>query len=71
MDPWGCEIADSTIVSEFEDDFKPEKSDKLADSAEYIAVLGNDIVLYIFIAIIYLDIRLSEVILHIKIVHLM
>lgn len=71
MDPWGCEIADSTIVSEFEDDFKPEKSDKLADSAEYLAILGNDIVLCIFIAIIYLDIRLSEVILHIKIVHLM
>lgn len=66
MDPWGCEIADSTIVSEFEDDFKPEKSDKLADSAEYLAILGNDIVLYIFIAIIYLDIRLSEVILHNK-----
>lgn len=39
MDPWGCEIADSTIVSEFEDDFKPEKSDKLADSAEYLAIL--------------------------------
>lgn len=41
MDPWGCEIGDSTVVSEFEDDFKPEKSDKLADSAEYLAILGK------------------------------
>lgn len=41
MDPWGCQITSAAIVSEFEDNFKPELSDKLADSAEYLAVLGN------------------------------
>lgn len=39
MDPWGNETKSSPVPSEFEDNFKPEKDDKLADSAEYIAAL--------------------------------
>ncbi|CAH2246194.1 uncharacterized protein LOC120630789 isoform X1 [Pararge aegeria] len=39
MDPWGCQNINKSTVPEFEDNFKPEKSDKLADSAEYLAIL--------------------------------
>ncbi|KAL0822040.1 hypothetical protein ABMA28_005412 [Loxostege sticticalis] len=40
MDPWGCKVESSVAVSEFEDNFKPsQESTKLADSAEYLAVL--------------------------------
>lgn len=40
MDPWGSEVKHSEPVSEFEDNFKPStQSEKLADSAEYLAVL--------------------------------
>lgn len=42
MDPWGCKVESSVAVSEFEDNFKPsQESTKLADSAEYLAVLGK------------------------------
>lgn len=44
MDPWGNETKSSPVPSEFEDNFKPEKDNKLADSAEYIAALGNNII---------------------------
>ncbi|XP_073962150.1 uncharacterized protein [Choristoneura fumiferana] len=41
MDPWGSDIAEKAVVSpKFEDDFKPApESDKLSDSAEYLAIL--------------------------------
>lgn len=42
MDPWGSETKNIKILSEFEDNFKPSaQSEKLADSAEYLAVLGK------------------------------
>lgn len=43
MDPWGSEIANSAdVTSKFEDDFTPDaEPQKLADSAEYLAILGN------------------------------
>lgn len=42
MDPWGSEVKTAEPVSEFEDNFKPSaQSEKLADSAEYLAVLGE------------------------------
>jgi hypothetical protein len=42
MDPWGCIVETSDVVSKFEDDFNTrQESDKLADSAEYLAILGN------------------------------
>lgn len=44
MDPWGKETTNSPVPSEFEDNFKPATDDKLADSAEYIAALGNNII---------------------------
>lgn len=41
MDPWGNQTINSSVTPEFEDNFIPVKDDKLADSAEYLAVLGN------------------------------
>lgn len=43
MDPWGSEIVDSAkVASKFEDNFSPAVApEKLSDSAEYLAVLGN------------------------------
>lgn len=42
MDPWGSDIAEKAVISpKFEDDFTPApESDKLSDSAEYLAILG-------------------------------
>ncbi|XP_049876455.1 uncharacterized protein LOC126374046 [Pectinophora gossypiella] len=41
MDPWGSEVVETAEVApEFEDNFKPAvESEKLADSAEYLAIL--------------------------------
>lgn len=49
MDPWGCEIVKTAeVVTKFEDNFTPSTiSDKLSDSTEYLAVLGNYIYLYL------------------------
>lgn len=42
MDPWGCEAVETAIVPEFEDNFKPARDcNKLADSEEYLAILGD------------------------------
>lgn len=42
MDPWGSEVDKSVVVSEFEDNFKPTSvSEKLSDSEQYLAILGN------------------------------
>lgn len=43
MDPWGSEIVDTAEVApKFEDNFTPAvETEKLSDSAEYLAVLGN------------------------------
>lgn len=43
MDPWGSEIKKNIVVAaKFEDNFKPALDpDKLSDSAEYLAILGN------------------------------
>lgn len=47
MDPWGSEVESAAVESKFEDNFKPTpEPEKLADSAEYLAVLGK----YIFCA---------------------
>ncbi|KAF9803943.1 hypothetical protein SFRURICE_000481 [Spodoptera frugiperda] len=40
MDPWGSEIGNSEVQSEFEDNFKPTSvSEKLSDSEQYLAIL--------------------------------
>ncbi|XP_013195590.2 uncharacterized protein LOC106138848 [Amyelois transitella] len=40
MDPWGDKVQTTAVVSEFEDNFKPEPQvEKLSDSAEYLAIL--------------------------------
>ncbi|KAJ8712555.1 hypothetical protein PYW07_005397 [Mythimna separata] len=40
MDPWGSEVINSEVVSEFEDNFKPtSESEKLSDSEQYLAIL--------------------------------
>lgn len=42
MDPWGCEVESAVAVSKFEDDFAPpQEPEKLADSEEYLAILGT------------------------------
>lgn len=52
MDPWGIEVKNEAAGSEFEDDFKPELgSQKLNDSAEYLALLGR---LISFVIVMYL-----------------
>uniref|UniRef100_A0A2A4K8T9 Uncharacterized protein n=1 Tax=Heliothis virescens TaxID=7102 RepID=A0A2A4K8T9_HELVI len=40
MDPWGSEVDNSEVVSEFEDNFQPTSvSEKLSDSEQYLAIL--------------------------------
>ncbi|KAJ8715276.1 hypothetical protein PYW08_005257 [Mythimna loreyi] len=40
MDPWGSEVINSEVVSEFEDNFQPTtESEKLSDSEQYLAIL--------------------------------
>ncbi|PZC81080.1 hypothetical protein B5X24_HaOG213420 [Helicoverpa armigera] len=40
MDPWGSEVNNSEVVSEFEDNFQPPSvSEKLSDSEQYLAIL--------------------------------
>ncbi|KAH9640321.1 hypothetical protein HF086_001673 [Spodoptera exigua] len=40
MDPWGSEIGNSEVLSEFEDNFQPTSvSEKLSDSEQYLAIL--------------------------------
>lgn len=42
MDPWGNEVNSKEAESKFEDNFEPSaESQKLSDSAEYLAVLGK------------------------------
>lgn len=42
MDPWGSKVKNEEAESEFEDNFKPDlESQKLDDSAEYLALLGR------------------------------
>lgn len=48
MDPWGSAIVEETckISATFEDNFKVSTSfEKLPDSAQYLAVLGNSLLL--------------------------
>lgn len=48
MDPWGSEVENSDFVPEFEDNFKPtHEYEKLSDSEQYLAVLGNELLVFI------------------------
>lgn len=38
MDPWGSEVGNKGIISNFEDNFQPS-TEKLADSPQYLALL--------------------------------
>lgn len=42
MDPWGNESKNSSVEPKFEDNFRPaQQIEKLSDSEEYLAILGN------------------------------
>lgn len=45
MDPWGSEVGNKGIISNFEDNFQPS-TEKLADSPQYLALLGKLIVFF-------------------------
>lgn len=57
MDPWGSNVISVSVRTEFEDNFIPASGfEKLSDSAEYIAILGGCICLYIFLYL-YSDVK--------------